>query len=465
MTLRKLGLTGGKAVIRLVHRPVDDSIMAEILDKIEREKTKLQKLDLMAQRQLSQQEGKSEDPVQSKEAQSVDKSSTAEDKTEGPKNSASRISEAMEVDAKQSASVPSTSQQQQPMEVEDKIETEGHRAMATGQGHGQSNQQQDFAETIRQMNIPGVQVFSPGDFHELSAQEQEVARRLAAHYMPLMGLHPSPDQQKAAAGSKPKRGRPQEAPMFSEFKFPEETKGKEVYKNELSEVNREEYKPCDRQAVLFNAEETTRTAASNEDLPDEFFEINENDIKRMMVDLQKKVEADQPLLTRSMIQERLESKYAKYQQVVVRVQFPDKVVLQGLFRPKETVFALHKFVRGHLEDKSLKFYLYTAPPKQVLKDQTLTLIQAKLAPASVVYFGSETTKDHYLSEAVMKEIGPKSKAEDIVENCLSKDDTSTSTGTDSNPGPSKPKPSKPASNASGDPKKPGVPKWFTVGKK
>lgn len=465
MTLRKLGLTGGKAVIRLVHRPVDDSIMAEILDKIEREKTKLQKLDLMAQRQLSQQEGKSEDIVQSKEAQSVDKSSTAEDKTEGPKNSASRTSEAMEVDAKQSASVPSTSQQQQPMEVEDKIETEGHRAMATGQSHGQSNQQQDFAETIRQMNIPGVQVFSPGDFHELPAQEQEVARRLAAHYMPLMGLHPSPDQQKAAAGSKPKRGRPQEAPMFSEFKFPEETKGKEVYKNELSEVNREEYKPCDRQAVLFNAEETTRTAASNEDLPDEFFEINENDIKRMMVDLQKKVEADQPLLTRSMIQERLESKYAKYQQVVVRVQFPDKVVLQGLFRPKETVFALHKFVRGHLEDKSLKFYLYTAPPKQVLKDQTLTLIQAKLAPASVVYFGSETTKDHYLSEAVMKEIGPKSKAEDIVENCLSKDDTSTSTGTDSNPGPSKPKPSKPASNASGDPKKPGVPKWFTVGKK
>lgn len=148
--------------------------MAEILDKIEREKTKLQKLDLMAQRQLSQQEEKSEDPIQSKEAQSEDKSSIAENKTEEPKNSASRTSEAMEVDAKQSASVPSTSQQQQPMEVEDKIETEGHRAMATGQGRGQSNQQQDFAETIRQMNIPGVQVFSPRDFHELSAQEQEV---------------------------------------------------------------------------------------------------------------------------------------------------------------------------------------------------------------------------------------------------------------------------------------------------
>lgn len=56
----------------------------------------------------------------------------------------------------------------------------------------------------------------------------------------------------------------------------------------------------------------------------------------IFISLHKQSEADQPLLTRSMIQERLESKYAKYQQVVVRVQFPDKVVLQGLFRPKET---------------------------------------------------------------------------------------------------------------------------------
>ena len=47
-------------------------------------------------------------------------------------------------------------------------------------------------------------------------------------------------------------------------------------------------------------------------------------------------EADQPLLTKSMIQERLEAKYSRYQQVVLRFQFPDKVVLQGLFRPKET---------------------------------------------------------------------------------------------------------------------------------
>ncbi|XP_022315827.2 tether containing UBX domain for GLUT4-like [Crassostrea virginica] len=468
-TLKKLGLTGGKAVIRLVHRPVDDETMAEILDKLEREKTKLQKLDLMAQRQLSQQEEKSsEEPTKCEKPKSEDKSVSSEGKTETPTNSASRTSEAMEVDTKQSAPLPSTSQQQQPMEVEDKIETQGHKAMTTGQGQGgsHSTQQQEFAETIRQMNIPGVQVFSPGDFHELSAQEQEVARRLAAHYMPLMGLQPAPGQP-VARGAKPKRGQPPGTPSFSEFKFPEETKGKDVYKNELCEVDREEYKPCDRQAVLFNAEEVTRTAAQSEDLPDEFFEVNENDIKKMMIDLQKKVqsEADQPLLTKSMIQERLEAKYSRYQQVVLRFQFPDKVVLQGLFRPKETVHALHKFVKDYLEDKSLGFYLYTAPPKQLLKDQSLNLIQAKLAPASVIYFGSETPKEHYLSEAVMKEIGTKQRAEEIVENCLPREDAPPSAGRDSKPGPSKPRTSKPDSSQSSEPKKPGVPKWFNVGKK
>ncbi|XP_062591287.1 tether containing UBX domain for GLUT4-like [Saccostrea cucullata] len=468
MTLRKLGLTGGKAVIRLVHRPVDDAVMAEILDKIEREKTKLEKLDSLAQRQLSQQEDKSL-PPKTEELKSEDKSKSAEDKSEALTQSTSQTSEAMEVDPKPSTSVPSTSQQ--PMEVEDRIETPGHRAANEARGHSHGNRQQEFVETIRQMNIPGVQVFAPGDFDELSPQEQEIARRLAAHYMPQMGLQPAPSRQ-AAGASKPKRGRPQETVQFTEFKFPEDTKGKDVYKNELSEVNREEYKPCDREAVLFNAEEVIRSTASNEDLPDEFFEITENDIRKMMVDLQKKAksETDQPLLTRSMVQDRLESQYSKYQHVVIRVQFPDKVVLQGLFRPKETVHALHKFVKEYLEDKSQGFYLYTAPPKQVLKDQTLNLIQAKLAPASVVYFGSEATKDHYLSEAVMKEISPKTKAEEIVEKSLPKDETPSSSRKDQVPGPSKsgpskPKPSKPDSDSSSDSKKPGVPKWFTAGKK
>lgn len=147
--------------------------MAEILDKLEREKTKLEKLDSIAQRQLSQQEENSV-PSGSEKQKSEDKSLSSENKSEKPTESTSRTSEAMEVDSKPSASVTSSFQQQQPMEVEDKIVTPGHRAMTADQGQGRQQQQQDFAETIRQMNIPGVQVFAPGDFHDLTPQEQEV---------------------------------------------------------------------------------------------------------------------------------------------------------------------------------------------------------------------------------------------------------------------------------------------------
>jgi hypothetical protein len=147
--------------------------MADILDKLEREKTKLEKLDSIAQRQLSQQEDNSV-PSGSEKQKSEDEPSSSENKSEVPMETASRTSEAMEVDSKPSAPVPSTSQQQQPMDVEDKIVTSGHRAMTTGQGQGRRQQQQDFVETIRQMNIPGVQVFAPGDFHDLTPQEQEV---------------------------------------------------------------------------------------------------------------------------------------------------------------------------------------------------------------------------------------------------------------------------------------------------
>lgn len=33
---------------------------------------------------------------------------------------------------------------------------------------------------------------------------------------------------------------------------------------------------------------------------------------------------------------KLEEQYSKYERVVIRIQFQDKLVLQGLFKPRET---------------------------------------------------------------------------------------------------------------------------------
>ena len=48
---------------------------------------------------------------------------------------------------------------------------------------------------------------------------------------------------------------------------------------------------------------------------------------------------DQPLMTSSLRKAKLEEVYSNYERVIIRVQFPDKLVLQGLFRPRETGMA------------------------------------------------------------------------------------------------------------------------------
>jgi len=45
---------------------------------------------------------------------------------------------------------------------------------------------------------------------------------------------------------------------------------------------------------------------------------------------------DQPLMTSALRKAKMEEIYSKYEHVVIRVQFQDKLVLQGVFRPRET---------------------------------------------------------------------------------------------------------------------------------
>ncbi|KAK3091799.1 hypothetical protein FSP39_022712 [Pinctada imbricata] len=490
-TLKKLGLTGGKAVLRLIHRPVEDSVIAEITQKVEQEQRKQDHLEKLV-RQKSQLNESEEKSVKLTKTEEEATSSNISESGAKCNSSSSDSSETSKSNKFEPMDIEST-QENVPMEtdsissIKDSVKTEvpsvQNQSSGANVNKGSQNrnedssrrniegrrQQEEFAESIQQMNIPGVQVFTPGDFQNLSQEDQEVARRLAAFYMPQLGIqHQQPSRQMVA---KPKRQKPDPAP-FAEFKFPEETKGKKVYKNDLSEVKREEFRPCDRQTKLFSMEEEVHSPTTSEELPDEFFEVTENDVRRIYQDLQRRLRADedQPLMTRAMQQNKLEDRYSQYDTVVIRVQFPDKHVLQGLFRPKETVFAVQKFVKGHLEDKNLDFYLYTAPPKTVLKDRTLSLIEAKLAPASVVYFGSTTEKDHYLAENILGTLESRSKADEIVEKSLSKSGTDDSSKVDyEKPGPSsiqkpKPKPKQENSSSSGSGKQPGAPKWFVMGK-
>lgn len=117
----------------------------------------------------------------------------------------------------------------------------------------------------------------------------------------------------------------------------------------------------ERNAVLFtlNAANSAKTA----DLPDSFFDLSVQDIKLLIKDLRTESQGtvDQPMLTsklREMQEEQNQlSKLNRYKTVIIRVQFPNRYVLQGTFTPYETIENVMDFVRPYLMNADIKFHL------------------------------------------------------------------------------------------------------------
>ncbi|XP_058845813.1 tether containing UBX domain for GLUT4 isoform X2 [Acipenser ruthenus] len=189
-------------------------------------------------------------------------------------------------------------------------------------------------------------------------------------------------------------------------------------------------KPIDREALVYHmdAEHRQRGEVFAEDLPDEFFQVTVDDIRKRFAQLksEREVLEEAPLLTKSLRESRMKEKMQRYPKVVVRVQFPDRHVLQGFFRPLETVGAVREFVRKHLEDPDLRFYLFISPPKVILDDLTDTLFQANLFPAALVYFGSDFKTDFYLQKQFLNSTVSSSQADGAIAGCMPRSPTPSS---------------------------------------
>ncbi|KAL4108926.1 hypothetical protein PRIC1_000634 [Phytophthora ramorum] len=75
-----------------------------------------------------------------------------------------------------------------------------------------------------------------------------------------------------------------------------------------------------------------------------------------------------------------------FQTALIRVQFPDRAVMQASFHPNETIQDVMNHVTECLGDqyKGNKFYLYVTPPTQKLA-ATKTLAELNLIPAALSY--------------------------------------------------------------------------------
>ncbi|XP_032396575.1 tether containing UBX domain for GLUT4 [Etheostoma spectabile] len=186
--------------------------------------------------------------------------------------------------------------------------------------------------------------------------------------------------------------------------------------------------PVERELLIYHLDAMSCHSEDHRDLPDEFFEVTMDDVRKRFAQLksERKLLEEAPLMTKSLRETQVKEKMKRYPKVVLRVQFPDRHVLQGFFRPLETVAALRHFVRSHLEDPQLSFYLFITPPKTILEDPSATLFQADLFPGALVYFGSDAKTDIYIKRELLESSVSASQANESFASCMFRSPTPSS---------------------------------------
>ncbi|CAG9771038.1 unnamed protein product [Ceutorhynchus assimilis] len=178
---------------------------------------------------------------------------------------------------------------------------------------------------------------------------------------------------------------------------------KKMTKNVPQKSIEEEFVFCgERNGMIFSLE--SAHSVPSEELPDDFFDLTIDDAKKILRDVKKKRhELENQVLKTSQLRTLEESKKQlrnlnKYKRAIIRVQFPDRTVVQGTFKPTETVRDVLDFVKGYLEDQNIDFYIYSTPPKAILQKES-RLIEIGCVPGALLYFGTNLEqKDDFLKK-------------------------------------------------------------------
>lgn len=184
---------------RYAHRPVEDSVIADLISKLEKEQAKNARLEQIAARQNSQ----SEQPKDSKSTnisanenvksnhtglkpetlsnndESISKQSSDENGSmKSRSKSSANSSEPMETESSEHVTTVNQSMDVDRTEntISDHIVTAGSKNLGQNstEPRSQAEASRRGAEALRNMNIPGVEVITPDDFYDLTPREQQV---------------------------------------------------------------------------------------------------------------------------------------------------------------------------------------------------------------------------------------------------------------------------------------------------
>ncbi|KAI5644661.1 PUB domain-containing protein [Phthorimaea operculella] len=129
-------------------------------------------------------------------------------------------------------------------------------------------------------------------------------------------------------------------------------------------------------------------AANKMALPPAFYALTPAEIKREQQLRQEAIEKSQMLRTKAMREKDEIREMRKYKFAIIRVRFPDGILLQGTFSVYERYTEVHEFVKENLEHSDLPFILNhpTGHKLNIDEDANKTLIDLRLVPATVLNF-------------------------------------------------------------------------------
>ncbi|XP_069646347.1 UBX domain-containing protein 6 isoform X1 [Haliaeetus albicilla] len=135
----------------------------------------------------------------------------------------------------------------------------------------------------------------------------------------------------------------------------------------------------DRQLCVFKPS----PEAARFELPNDFYNLTAEEIKREQRLRTEAVEKASMLRTRAMREKEEQREMRKYNYTLMRVRFPDGYILQGTFYARESVSALYNFVREALRDDWLPFELL-GPGGLKLTDENLAFNECGLVPSALL---------------------------------------------------------------------------------
>lgn len=211
------------------------------------------------------------------------------------------------------------------------------------------------------------------------------------------------------------------------------------------------------------------------DLPDSFYELTEQDVRKLYRDLRNQVTEihDTPLKT-SQLRDLEESKrilnqLTLYKHCILRIQFPNRYILQSKFSTVDKVEAVKDHVRKFLKNPDLNFHLYVTPPKTVL-EENLNLLEVNCVPNALLHFAvseNDSSDNDFLKSELYEKLTTANGASFAISKNKKESEEADEGGASSGAGPSDEKKSKVPTNfmdSSVASKSAKLPKWFKTGK-